>query len=194
MIMNVRGLPVVVLLLVASAPLAAQQVDVAASVPLRSPTGTPVRDLTFGAVTPIGGMAQTVDVAAAVAAVNGSVQSGAFRYDVATLRGLDFTLTVPSHLTAAGAEALPVSFTGTQYGGYCVTTGASTCTLTGFDPSAATVRVCRKTVGSGNCHPNSIFPPDSELTIYVGGLLTVPAGARAGSYTATLTLAIVQVH
>jgi hypothetical protein len=192
--MNVRGLPVVVLLLVAGAPLAAQQVAVAASVPLRSPTGAPVRDLTFGAVTPIGGMPQTVDVAAAVAAVNGTVQSGAFRYDVATLRGLDFTLTVPSHLTAAGAEALSVSFAGTQYGGYCVTTGSSTCTLTGFDPSAAAIRVCRKTVGSGNCHPNSTFPPDSDLTIYVGGLLTVPASARAGSYTATLTLAIVQVY
>lgn len=192
--MKGRGLPVAILLLFATAPLAAQQVDVVASVPQRSPLSTGVRDLTFGPIMPTAVNPQTVIVAAAVAPVSGTVQSGAFRYDVANLRGLDFTLAVPLALISPAGDALPVASAGTQYGGYCVGTPAATCTLTSFDPSASSVRVCRQQVGGGNCHPNNVFPANSELSIYVGGMLTVPPMPHAGTYTGVVTMTILQVY
>src|SRR5690606_23040728 len=136
-------LSVLLLLHCAALPAAAQQVHRAATVPVAWPTGGGVRNLTFGVVTPAGGSTQIVDVPAAVAPQTALVQSGEFRFNVAGARGIDFTVTVPTELTSAGAPPLLISFNGNQYGGYCVTTAAS-CTLTNFNPSLGQVlRVCR---------------------------------------------------
>lgn len=181
-------------LILAGAPLAGQQLSVSASVPVSSPLGAGVRDLTFGTVTPLAGQIVDVDVVAAVAPENGTVQSAEFRYGVSALRGLDFTVQVPAVLTSGSLPPLSVSSGGAQYGGYCVTTAGSACVLTGFDPAGPSVRVCRQTVGSGSCHPVQAFPALSELSVYVGARLSVPASAAAATYTGTITLTIVQVY
>jgi hypothetical protein len=184
-----------ILLLSAAGPAAAQDVTVAANVPLASPSGVGFRDLSFGAVTPIAGQTVNVDVPAAVLPVTGSVHAGEFRYDVANARGLDFAVTVPAALAGPGVTTLPVAFAGTQYGGFCVTSGGSACALTPFDPgSPSTVRVCFRTLGSGACHPSQRFPAQSELFVYIGGSLSVPSNALAGAYSATVTVSIVQVY
>lgn len=171
----------------------AQDVTVTASVPLASPTGSGTRNLTFGVVAPLPGTTQNIDVVAAPAPVSGTVQSGEFRFDVTGARGVSFTLLVPTQLTAPGATPLSVSFNGAQYGGYCVSTTAA-CTLTSFNPGLLPlVLACAQTLGSGNCHPNRSFGAGSQLRVYVGGLLAVPPSARAGVYTATVTMTIVQV-
>lgn len=193
--MRSRAILLAFALLSMGVPLAAQAVNVTANVPTRSPTGAGTRDLTFGVIMPVSGTVQTVDVPAAATPVSGTVQSGGFRYDVAALRGLDFSLSVPSVLTGSGTSSLNVSFAGVQYGSYCVAVGGGACTPAGFDPSAATpVRVCFQTLGNGNCHQNRVFPAGSELSVYVGGRLTIPPTALAGVYTATVTLTVVQVH
>lgn len=180
-------------LLLAGAPLAAQQIEIAASVPVRSPTGAGVRNLTFGVLTPISGTTQNVSVVAAVAPVSGTVQSGEFRYDVAGLRGVTFTLGVPAQLTAFGAAPLTVDFNGAQYGAYCASETA-TCTLTSFSPAAGSnIQVCRSTILVW-CSPFTPYPGGSVLRVYIGGMLSVPPTARAGVYTGTVTLTIVQVH
>jgi hypothetical protein len=190
-----RDFALAFLLLLPGVNAMAQQVSIAASVPLASPIGAGVRNLAFGAATPIPGQTLEIDVPAAQPPISGTVHAGEFRFNVASVRGLDFALTVPSTLGAPGLTPLPVTFGGLQYGGYCVTAGGSACTLTGFDPAAASnVRVCFQIVGSGSCHPNRVFPPGSELAIYVGGRLSVPAAALPGVYSATVTLTIVQVH
>lgn len=181
-----------VTLLFMSAPLPAQ-VMVAAVVPVASPTGAGTRNLTFGVLTPISGTTQNVDVVAAVAPVSATVQSGEFRYDVAGTRGLDFNVSMPAQLTMSGATPLVVSSSGAQYGGYCVTAAAS-CTLTAFNPaSGQNVRVCRSMFLIW-CNPFAGgYPGGSILRVYVGGRLTLPPTARAGVYTGTVTLTIVQV-
>lgn len=185
-------LSVLLLLLCAALPAAAQQVNIAATVPVASPTGGGVRNLTFGVVTPAGGSTQIVDVPAAVAPQTALVQSGEFRFNVAGARGIDFTVTVPTELTSAGAPPLLISFNGNQYGGYCVTTAAS-CTLTNFNPSLGQVlRVCR-TMLFGFCIPIGTWPSGNTLRVYVGGRLSVPPSARAGVYTGTVTMTIIQV-
>lgn len=193
--MRSRATLLSIALLLAASPAASQQVAVSASVPLASPTGSGVRNLAFGAIVPLAGQTVQVDVPAAALPVSGSVHAGEFRYDVTSARGLDFSLTVPVALTGPGSIALPVTFAGTQYGAWCVTSGGSACTPTAFDPSdPALMRVCYQTVGNGNCHPNRVFPVGSELAVYVGGRLSVPQNARAGDYSATITLTIVQVY
>lgn len=173
----------------------AQQVTVTAAVPLVSPAGAGVRDLAFGAATPVPGTTVEIDVPAAALPISASVHAGEFRYDVTSARGLDFSVAVPSSLAGPGSVLLPVTFAGSQYGGYCVTTAGSACTLTPFDPSAGgTVRVCYQVVGGLNCHPSRVFPPASELAVYIGGRLSVPPTALAGAYSATITLTIVQVY
>lgn len=193
--MRCRATLLAISLLFAAMPAASQQLTVAASVPLTSPPGAGVRSLAFGAVTPVAGQTVAVDVPAAALPVSGSVHAGEFRYDVSNVRGLDFAIAVPSSLSGPGVPALPVTFAGTQYGGFCVTSGGSACALTPFDPGdPSTVRICYRTVGSGNCHPSQRFPLVSELAVYIGGRLSVPASARAADYTATITLTIVQVY
>lgn len=173
-------------------PLAAQQVEVSASVPLRSPSGAGTRDLSFGTMTPVAGTTQVVEVLAA-APVTADVHPGEFRYDVAGLRGVTFNVAVPANLTASGAVPLPVSFNGAQYGGYCVSTNAG-CALTPFDPGAgADIRVCHVTLALW-CSPMAPFPAGSVMRILVGGRLSIPPSARAGEYTGTVTVTIVQVH
>jgi hypothetical protein len=182
-------------LLSTGVPAMAQQMTIAASVPLTSPTGTGTRNLAFGVATPLPGQTVEIDVPAADLPISGTVHAGEFRYDVTSVRGLDFSLTVPPALTGPGLIPLPVTFGGLQYGGHCVTLGGSACTLTGFDPAAASnVRVCYQTVGSGSCHPNRVFPVGSELAVYIGGRLSVPPAAPAGDYSATVTMTIVQVY
>ena len=192
--MRFRTMPLAVALLITASPLAAQQVNVAASVPVRSPTGAGVRNLAFGAVTPLIGQTVDVDVIAAAPPQSGSVYAGEFRYDVTGASGLDFSLSMPATLTSGSLPPLTLTSSGAQYGGWCVTSGGSSCVLTGFDPAGATVRVCQQTRPNLTCHPNRFFPPATELGVYVGGRLSVPSTARAGVYTGTVTLTIVQVY
>jgi hypothetical protein len=112
---RIRPLFALCALVLHGVPLAAQQqLDIAASVPVRAPTGSGTRNLTFGVVTPVAGSTQIVDVPAAAGPVSATVQSGEFLYNVTSLRGLEFTVTVPAVLSAPGLSPLPVSFSGTQ--------------------------------------------------------------------------------
>ena len=187
-----RAVSLAFVLLFACTPLAAQHVDVTANVPERSPTGARTRNLRYGMLTPIAGTTQTVDVPAGVAPVSGTVQAGEFRYDVGGLRGVVYNVTTPTQLTAPDAAPLGVTSNGAQYGGYCITTTAA-CSLTGFNPSAGDVTVCR-TMIFGACFPWQAWPGGTQMRVYVGGRLTVPPTARAGTYTGTITLTIVQVY
>ncbi|HEX6134110.1 MAG TPA: hypothetical protein VFZ24_09105 [Longimicrobiales bacterium] len=181
-------------LLVPGSPAVAQQVAVAADVPVASPVGAGTRNLAFGVVVPIMGQIVDVDVPAATAPVSGTVHAGEFRYDVTSARGLDFILTTPAALLGPGLPPLGVTFDGLQYGGYCIDAGAG-CTLTVFNPAApGNVRVCARMLASGSCHPNRFFAPGTELGVYIGGRLSVPPTARAGIYSGVVTLTIVQVY
>lgn len=180
-------------LLCAAAPVAAQHIDVTASVPVRSPTGAGTRNLTFGVLTPVTGSTQTIDVPAAVAPVSSTVQAGEFRYDVNGLRGVVYNITTPTQLTAPGADPLVVTSNGAQYGAYCITASAA-CSLTNFNPAAGgNITVCRTTL-FGFCIPLLSWPGGTQMRVYVGGRLTVPPTARAGVYTGTVTMTIVQVY
>lgn len=192
--MRYRTMLLAAALLITASPLAAQQVNVAASVPVRSPTGAGVRNLAFGAVTPLIGQTVDVDVVAAAPPQSGSVHAGEFRYDVTGASGLDFSLSMPATLTSGSLPPLALTSSGAQYGGWCVMSGGSSCVLTGFDPAGTTVRVCQQTRPNLTCHPNRFFPANTELGVYVGGRLSVPSTARAGVYTGTVTLTIVQVY
>lgn len=168
----------------------AQHVDVGASVPVRSPTGSGVRNLTFGEITPL---TQTVDVPAAAAPLSATVQSGEFRYDLTATRGIAFNVSMPTQLTAPGADPLTLTANGTQYGAYCVSNTAA-CSLTGFNPSVGqTITVCR-TMLFGFCLPLLPYQSGTSIRVFVGGRLVVPATARAGIYTGTVTMTIVQVY
>jgi hypothetical protein len=176
---------------------AAAQVGIGteAVVPTASPTGAGVRNLSFGTIVPAAGAAVTVDVPAAVEPAGGAVHAGEYRFDVTAAAGVDFTLSLPAQLTAADVQPLPISFAGARYGAYCVRAGGGACTLSSFDPgTGAMVRVCRQTLGNGSCRSNSIYPAGSELAIYIGGLLTIPAGQPPATYAGVVTLTIVAVH
>jgi len=188
-----RPFLVAVILLLLGGSAFAQQVDVAASVPVRSPTGSGVRNLTFGEVTPLAGTTQTIDVPAAAAPQSATIQSGEFRYDLTATRGISFNVTMPTQLTAPGADPLVMTANGSQYGAYCVSNTAA-CSLTSFNPSAGqTITVCR-TMIFGFCLPLLPYPNGTNIRVFVGGRITVPATARAGIYTGTATLTIVQVY
>jgi hypothetical protein len=174
-------------------PAAAQPVTIAADVPVSSPTGAGTRNLSFGVVQPQAGGSVLVSVPAAVAPVSATVHSGQFRFNVQNSRGVTFTLQTPPELVS-GSFTMPVNYNDTQFGGHCVDTGSG-CTLTNFNPAASPqVRVCRQTLGNGNCHPVNTWAANSMLSVYVGGALSVPPGQRAGTYTGTVTLTIIQVH
>jgi len=182
--------------LLGSAPAvqAQQQLTIGAVIPIASPTGAGTRNLAFGVITP-GAAPVVVTVPAAAAAVGATVHAGEYRFDVSSSRGLSFTMTTPTQLTTVGLPPLAVSFNGTQYGAYCVTSGGSACTTTAFNPATATnVNVCFQRLGNGNCHPNKVYPIGSTLSVLVGGALTVPPGTPAATYTATVTLTITQVY
>lgn len=191
--MSFRAVSLAFGLLFVCLPLAAQHVEVAANVPVRSPTGAGMRNLMYGVLTPVAGTTQTIDVPAAVAPVSGTVQAGEFSYDVGGLRGVVYNLTTPTQLTAAGATPLAVTSNGAQYGAYCITTTAA-CALTSFNPAGGgNVTVCRTTL-FGFCIPWQAWSGGTQMRVYVGGRLTVPPSARAGVYTGTITLTIVQVY
>ena len=184
---------VAAVLLVLGGSASAQQVDVAATVPVRSPTGSGVRNLIFGEITPVAGATQTVDVPAAAAPSGATIQSGEFRYDLTAMRGMTFNVSMPAQLATTGATPLVLDSNGNQYGGYCVSRDA-TCTLTGFNPGAGqNITVCR-TVVQGACHPAAPYQSGTSIRVFVGGRLTVPPTARAGTYLGTVTLTIVQVY
>jgi hypothetical protein len=183
------------LCLYAAGPAAAQtQMQATAELVVAAPTGAGHRDLSFGVVTMQPGLATIVQVPAAIAPISASVHSGEFRLNVSTTRGVTLEVGTPAALYSASGAAMAVSYSGTQYGAWCVNTGSG-CSLTSFDPAGtASLRICRTTVGSGNCHPARTFPANSILHVFIGGALTVAPGQRAGVYTGTITLTITQVH
>jgi spore coat protein U-like protein len=190
-----RALGPLVLSLLAVPVSAQQQVTVSADIPVASPTGSGVRNLTFGVVTPQSDQPVTATVPAAVAPAGAGMQSGEFRFDLSGAGGISFTVSPPTELTAPGAaDGLALSSDGTQYGGWCILPGAGPCTLSAFNPVSATVRICHDYLGNGNCRPNRAFPAGTIVAVYIGGLLTVPSTQKAGVYTGTMTLTIVQVH
>lgn len=192
--MNARAAAIALLLLsFAGAAQAQQRVNATAMVAVASPTGAGTRNLAFGVVTP-GAAPVNVAVPAAAAPQSATVHSGEYRLNVGSSRGLSFNITTPTQLVS-GASSMPVSFNGMQYGAWCVTANGSACTPTAFNPAtAANVNACKQTLGNGNCHPNRVFTSAEQLSVFIGGMLTVPAGARAGTYTATVTLNITQVY
>lgn len=191
--MRVRVVLFALTFLSTAVPLAAQQVNLTASVPVRSPTGAGVRNLTFGSIAPLPGQTVNFDVVAAAAPVSASVQAGEFRYAIQGTAGLQFSMTMPATLTSGMLPPLTFAANGAQYGAYCVQTGAS-CTLTNFNPAAGAVTACMSTNPGGNCRRNDTFPAGTELGVYIGGRISVPPTARAAVYTGTITLTIVNVY
>lgn len=193
MIMRARAVLVALLFLSPALPLAAQELNLTAAVPVRSPTGTGVRNLTFGSITPLPGQTVDFDVVAATAPVSATVQAGEFRYAIQGSAGLQFIMTLPATLTSGALPPLTFAANGPEYGAYCAQTGGS-CTLTNFNPAAGAVTACRSMNPGGNCRQNQTFPAGSELGVYIGGRISVPATARAAVYTGTITLTIVNVY
>jgi hypothetical protein len=160
-----------------------------------APTGNGVRNLSFGTVTPLPGQNVQVNIPAAVNQINAMQYSGEFNFSIATLSGLDLRVTMPTQLRAGTLPPLTMNSNGNQYGGYCVTWIFTPCNLTNFNPASATpVRVCRTTRANGTCNPSNNWFWGTELSVYIGGMLTVPPTAAAGVYTGTVTLTIVQVY
>jgi hypothetical protein len=182
-------------LLALAAPLSAQdRVQVSATLPAQSPAGGGVRELAFGAITPLSGQPVIQEVPAAVAPQSGTVQSGEFNFAVAGNRGLDFTLTLPTALTDGAGNTLPVTFNDVRYGARCVQTATTACTPTAFNPTTASLRACMQQLGNGNCHPTRVWPPGSLLRVFVGGAVTVAPTQPAGTYGGVINMLIVQVY
>ncbi|HSJ14434.1 MAG TPA: hypothetical protein VK939_08460 [Longimicrobiales bacterium] len=177
-----------------AAPASAQPVRVQATLPVQSPAGGGVRDLAFGAVTPLAGQTVLHEVPAAIAPQSGTVHAGEFAFAVAGNRGVDFTLTLPTELSDGAGATLPISFDDARYGARCVESAGVTCTPVAFNPAAGPFRACMQTVGSGNCHPTRVWPPGTMLRVFVGAALTVAPAQPAAAYVGTVTLIIVQVY
>jgi hypothetical protein len=180
-------------LLAGLAPLCAQSVTATAEVPVAAPSGGGARNLAFGEVVPQPGQTVVVSVPAAVAPITGTMHSGEFRLNLESVRGVTISVQPPPSLANATAS-LAIDYNDLLYGAYCVDTGAG-CALTSFNPATTDqLRICRQSGASGNCHPNQTFPLNSILSVFIGGGLAVPPTQRAGLYTGTVTLTIVQVH
>lgn len=185
-----RLTPAVLLLagLLLPAPAHAQeQLGVSAYLPIASPTITGTRNLGFGSITPTVAP-QAVIVTAAAAT------SGEYRFDVSTNRGVAFEMSMPTQLTSPGLTPLDVAFNDAAYGAWCVTSGATACTLSNFNPVAGAVTACAQKLGNGNCHQSRTWGAGSTLAVYVGGALAVPAVPLAGTYEGAITLTITQVY
>lgn len=150
---------------------------------------TTTRDLYFGFVSP----GEVVAVPARPAYPTGTWAAGA-RFD--NLRktvtyGVRFTL--PTQLTN-GTSTMPVSFNGTQFGWLCVwntSTGtAGVCAVQDavFNPASHTSAASPLVIDLPNNTPqNNVFAAD----VYVGGRLSVPAGAlRPGTYSAPIVITV----
>jgi hypothetical protein len=188
--------PALALVLGGMRPLSAQaMVHASTFVPVASPTGIGVRNLSFGNITPTPGVTQTVTVPAAVAPQSGTRQSGQFNISVAGAAGVAFQLTLPAVLTSTiGGLTLPVSFNGNQFGAHCVVQGAGACTLTAFNPATAgTLRICRLQLFN-TCLGFLVWPNNTQIRVFLGGSLAVPPATAAATYTGVVTLTITQVY
>ena len=188
--------PALVLVLGAMRPLSAQAIVHASTfVPVASPTGIGVRNLSFGNITPTAGVTQTITVPAAVAPQSVTTQSGQFDITAEGAAGVGFQLSIPPVLTSTiGGLTLPFSATGNQFGAHCVTNATTPCTLTAFDPSAGgSINVCARVVGN-TCHRPTVFVPNTRIRVYLGGSLAVPPATAAATYVGVITLNIVQVY
>ena len=188
--------PALVLVLGGMRPLSAQAIMSASTVvPVPSPTGIGVRNLSFGTITPTPGVTQTITVPAAVALQSGTVYSGQFNIGVEGAAGVAFQLSLPPVLTSTiGGLTLPVSFNGSQFGAHCAVEGASGCTLTSFNPATAgTVRVCRRAVGN-TCFRAEIWSNGSLVRVFVGGSVSVAPTIAAATYVGVVTMTITQVY
>lgn len=195
-----RRYPVARILLVAALPLlavlpemvAAQQVGIAAVLPVASPTATGTRGLAFGDITPAAGT-QAVNVPAARDPLSATSHAGEYLFDVSTSAGVAFEMSVPVQLTG-GATPLDVSFNDELFGGWCVTTSGSACTMTSFNPAAGAVHACARPLGIASCRAAHTWAAGSTLAVYIGGVLTVTPDALPGTYEGTVTLTITQVY
>ena len=131
--------PALVLVLGGMRPLSAQAIVRASTfVPVASPTGIGVRNLSFGNITPTSGT-QTITIPAAVAPQSATTQAGQFDISVAGAAGVGLELTLPAVLTSTiGGLTIPVGFNGNQFGAHCAVLrltyaafarGASSCRL-----------------------------------------------------------------
>lgn len=189
-----RRLLLSLVLLAVPAAASAQELQALAAVPVASPTGGGVRNLSFGSVTPVTGQTTVVSVPAQSAPPSGTVYSGEFRFSVAGNAGLQFSLSLPTQLTSTiGGLTLPVSFNGNTYGARCIQGTAGTCTTTNFNPTTGPFRVCRVDFLGLFCWP-TVWPAGSQLRVFLGGQLSVPANQVAAVYTGTVTLTILQVY
>ena len=187
--------PALVLVLGGLRPLSAQAIVRATTfVPVASPTGIGVRNLSFGNITPTAGGTQTVNVPAAVAPQS-TTQAGQFDITVEGAAGVGFELTMPTVLTSTiGGLTLPVSFNGNQFGAHCVVNASTPCTLTAFDPGAGgTITVCARLVGS-TCHRPTVWMSNTRIHVYLGGSVDVAPSSAAATYVGVITLSIVQVY
>ena len=181
-------------LLAVAQTVSAQTMTATAEVVIAPPVGNGSRNLSFGTITPMPGQTQVIDLPAVRNPILANLYSGEFRFNVTSARGLDFAVTLPTQLTAASFTPLAMSANGNQYGSWCVSVNGGACTLTNFNPTSASTRVCETYLGNGSCRSNRFFSTGSELFVYIGGMLTVPPTAAAGIYTGTITISIVQVY
>jgi hypothetical protein len=84
----------------------------------------------------------------------------------------NLTFQLPTHLVSAGGGAIPVSFTAT-HGRVEIRNKVTT-----FDPHAGV-----------SIHIN---PADQDARVYLGGQAQPGMGTRAGSYTATIVMVVMQ--
>lgn len=174
--------------------------QVTAVVPAPVPTGTGLRNLRFGSITPSPGAAQTIDVVAQIANGPGpDKDSGEFGSAVAGAAGILVRIAPPAQLvnTANSSLTMAVDYSGTTHGAYCWQDGTTLCssTLTSFDPvGTPDVYICRTYLASGKCKKTVVFGPGTMAYLFVGGTLTVGAGQPAGSYTGTMTMTVLATY
>ena len=188
--------PALVLVLGGMRPLSAQAIVHASTfVPVASPTGIGVRNLSFGNIAPISGSTTTVTIPAAVAPQSGTRQSGQFDITAAGAAGVAFQLTLPPVLTSTiGGLTLPVSFNGNQFGAHCTVNATTPCTLTTFNPATVgTITVCARVVGS-TCHRPTVWTSPTLIHIYLGGSVSIAPATAAATYVGVVTLVITQVY
>ncbi|HEX9939617.1 MAG TPA: hypothetical protein VGB15_20950 [Longimicrobium sp.] len=175
----------------AQAPAEQWKATVTASVRVAPPPIllTTTRDLYFGSVEP----GQVVSVPARPAYPVGTWAAGARFGNLAKTVTYGVRFTLPTQLTN-GSATMPVSWNGTQYGWLCVwnqtsgTPGVCAVEDRSFNPSSHTSQGTAMVVDLPNNTPqNHVFAAD----VYVGGRLTVPAGAlRPGTYSAPVVITV----
>jgi hypothetical protein len=137
-------------------------------------TGGGVRNLAFGSINP-GGTSDTGPGSEA------NVNTAKWSFSgLAKNQAITLTITLPGSLTR-GPSTLPITWP-PNYGSWCSYIEGDACAgSTAFTPSAGTFNVTATTAG-GAGNNNRV------LDVWIGGRLSVPAGAVAGLYTATMTL------